>query len=243
MEESILKARAEDAIRLSHKGPRFIGFLDPSETAFLQAYLKYQRDASFRFWGGYQDAQRCMLGVFQPWDDEPCFPIEAISLYFRDEDQLSHRDFLGSLMAQGVARASLGDILVETGRAVIFVKTELQDYFLNNISKVGRTGVRCSPGAQQPLPAANSFQELSSVVASERADCIVAFLMKTSREKAVLAINGGLVALNYAELSSVSARVAQGDIISIRHTGKFVIDSLGPPTKKGRLVIKCRKYI
>ncbi|MGN0479810.1 MAG: S4 domain-containing protein, partial [Hominenteromicrobium sp.] len=98
-------------------------------------------------------------------------------------------------------------------------------------------------GFSEPLPAAHSFQPVSGVVASDRLDCLVALISGSSREKAAQMIAGGLVSVNHRETLSASARVAQGDTISIRRCGRFILDSLGPKTKKGRLSIKCRKYI
>ena len=165
-----------------------------------------------------------MLGVFPDYleADASLFPLLGLTVRFRKQDTLSHRDFLGSFMAQGVVRASVGDILVEAGRAVLFVKTELAPHFLSQIEKIGRVGVQVSEGFETPLPAAHKF---------------------TSREKAAQMIAGGFVSVNHRETLSASARVASGDVISIRRCGRFIVDALGPKTKKGRLSIQCRKYI
>ena len=56
-------------------------------------------------------------------------------------------------------------------------------------------------------------------------------------------ISGGFVSINHLETLSAAARVHDGDVISIRRCGRFIIDALGPKTKKGRLSIRCRKYI
>ena len=80
---------------------------------------------------------------------------------------------MGSFLAQGVVRASLGDILAEEGRAVLFVKTELAPHFLSQIDKIGRVGVQITKGFTDPLPQAHSFQPMGGVVASERLDCLL----------------------------------------------------------------------
>lgn len=117
------------------------------------------------------------MGVFpdymEPLDEE--FPVTGLTVKFRRQDALSHRDFMGSFLAQGVVRASLGDILAEEGRAVLFVKTELAPHFLSQIDKIGRVGVQITKGFTDPLPQAHSFQPMGGVVASERLDCLVAF--------------------------------------------------------------------
>lgn len=243
MDEYIIKARFEDAVNTAYYQDKFLGFLDPAEANYLHNISKYQKDAMCAFWGGFEDAERVFLGVGSDVIEPEEFPITAITLTFRPADKLTHRDFLGSLMSQGVTRASVGDILVEEGRAVIFVKNELLNYFVSGITKIGKVGVKCSVGVSLPLPVAHTFMELKNVVASERADCIIAFLMKSSREKAVQAIRAGIVTVNYEELKSVSQKLKEKDKVSIKGHGKFLIDTLGPYTKKERLIIKCQKFI
>lgn len=244
-EQKLFEAKVADCVRLGEKRPAFLGFLDLSERAAAEDYLRHCRAENYRFFGGWADAERVLLGVFPDYlePDESLFPLVGLTVQYRKQDTLSHRDFLGSFLAQGVVRASVGDILVEAGRAVLFVKTELAPHFLSQIEKIGRVGVRITEGFSEPLPIAHSFQPIDGVIASERLDCLVALLTSSGREKAAQMITGGLVSVNHRETLSVSARIAQGDTISIRRCGRFIVDSLGPKTKKGRLSIKCRKYI
>lgn len=244
-EQKLFEAKVADCVRLGEKRSAFLGFLDLSERSAAEAYLRHIHAENYSFFGGWPGAERVILGVFpEYWEPTPeDFPLVSLTVQFRKQDTLTHRDLLGSFLAQGVVRASLGDILVEEGRAVLFVKTELVDHFLFSIEKIGRVGVRITKGFSEPLPIAHHFQPIGGVVASERLDCLVAFLAGVGREKAAQMIAGGLVSVNHQETLSVSARVSEGNILSIRRCGRFVVDSLGPQTKKGRLSVKCRKYI
>lgn len=244
-EQKLFEAKLADCVRLGEKRPSFMGFLDLSERAEAEDILRRIHARNWIFFGGWAQAERVMLGVFPDYlePEETLFPLCGLTVQFRKQDVLTHRDFLGSFLAQGVVRASVGDILSEAGRAVLFVKTELAPHFLSQIEKIGRVGVRITEGFSEPLPPAHSFQPVSGVTASERLDCLVALLAGTGREKAAQMIVSGFVSVNHRETASTSARVAEGDIISIRRSGRYIIDSLGPKTKKGRLSIKCRKYI
>ncbi len=239
-----MSAKLRDGVLISQKRPYFLGFLNEEEVAFCEDSLQRQRDARFLLWGGYPEAERRIAGLFPEYmePDGSLFPISALTFTFREEDALSHRDFLGSFMALGVERDVIGDILVDKGVCVAFVRREMESYFLQNIKKVGRTGVRGVSGFSEPLPLKREFQELSGVVASPRLDCLTAFLCRTSREKAAGMITAGLVLRNHRETLSVSERVEEGDLLSIRKQGKFIIDRLGPETAKGRLSVLCRKY-
>ena len=244
-EQALFEAKIADCVRLGEKRPSFLGFLELAERAEAERYLRHIHAGNYMFFGGWEDAERVMLGVFPDYlePDGSLFPLTALTAGFRKQDSLTHRDFLGSFMAQGVVRASLGDILIEEGRAVLFVKAELAPHFLSQIEKIGRVGVHITEGFTTPLPAAHSFQPIGGVIASERLDCLVALLAGSGREKAAQMISGGYVSVNHRETDSVSAKVNEGDVISIRRYGRFIVDSLGPYTKKGRLSIKCRKYI
>ena len=145
-------------------------------------------------------------------------------------------------MALGVQRDVVGDILVGEGVCVTFLREEMGEYFLQNIQKIGRVGVKGSLAWEGPLPGAREFLPMSGVVASERLDCLVAFACRTSREKAAGLITAGMVSVNHRETLSVSQRVNESDLLSVRRQGRFLVDQLGPLTSKGRLVVKCRKY-
>lgn len=243
MEEYLLKARLDDAIKSSYSQTKYLGFLDPAESLYLNSLVKNLNYLNVNFWGGFEDAERKIFAVGDNADIDEYFPLRVININFRNEDKLSHRDILGSFMAWGVNRNAVGDILVEDGRAVVFVKDELADYFLQNLTKIGKVGVKCSDEIEYPLPVAHRFTELKTVVASQRLDCVVAFLMKTSRDKAATAISSGIVTVNYKITTNRSQKLCENDKLSIRGAGKFLLDTIGPLTKKDRLSMKIKKYI
>ena len=243
-DDGLLAARVQDLLHQAQHRPAFLGFLDETQAAICEDVLARAAPGAALLWGGYPDAERKIAGVFPDYLEPmpEMFPIAPITFTFRKEDSLSHRDFLGSLMALGVERDSIGDILVGKGRCVVFVRKELERYFLENVTKIGRVGVSGFPGAEEPLPLEREFQVMTGVVASQRLDCMVAFLCRISREKAAGLITAGLVMRNHRETLSVSERLNEGDSISVRGSGKFIIDRLGPFTVKGRLSVSCRKF-
>ena len=243
----LLQARVADAVRLAANGgrPRFVGFLDEAEAKRAEGLAGRGACGNVLFWGGYPGAERVVLGAFPDFytPDPAAFPVAELTVSFRRQDCLTHRDFLGALLHAGVERASLGDILVEEGRAVVFCRREIAGFFLSQVEKIGGVGVRVSEGAEEPLPPAHRFADFSAVVASARLDCVVAAAAGTSRGKAAELIRAQRVELNHEPSASLSAEVREGDVLSVRGVGRFVIDRLGPKTKKGRLAAAGRKYI
>ena len=129
METELFKARLKDTADICAKTskPKYLGFLSAAEAVLAGQTLK-NADCRTSFYGGYETAERVMLGCFPDWLEEDSFPISALTFKFRENDTLYHRDFLGSLMALGIKRETVGDILTEQGRAVIFVTDEICDY-------------------------------------------------------------------------------------------------------------------
>lgn len=246
LDDHILEAKVDDAIRCAQSGKavRFIGFLDERQVMQVKSVLKNRMFKNYMFWGGFSEAERVVFGAFpdylEPSAEE--FPLLGITGVFRKQDVLRHRDFLGALLAQGLTRETIGDILVEEGRAVFFVRKEVSALLLNNIQKVGSVGISLQVGVQGSLPAAHHFREITGVVASSRLDCLVALFAGLSREKAAGLIRSGLVMVNHEIVQESSFSMQEGMGVSIRGTGRFVVDKLGPVTKKGRLNIAGRKY-
>lgn len=242
-ETELLRAKLRDCLRAVLRRPCFLGFLDESQAALCRDFLK-REPVSCLFWGGYKEAERVMAGFFPDYmEPEPAlFPIKPLTFTFRKEDKPGHRDFLGSFMGLGIERDVLGDILVGEGRCVVFVREEMCRYFLDNTRKIGRIGVKGFEGYEEPLPVIREYKPISGVVASNRLDCITALLCRTSREKAAGMVTAGRVALNHCERLETDWRVGEGDVISVRGSGKFIVDTFGPLTSKGRLTVKCRKY-
>lgn len=239
-------AMMEDAAELCERrsSPVFTDFLTETEQAAAAAVMR-RVDANYLLYGGYPDAERRMLGVFPPYDepDPALFPMDAVTVRCRASDRPDHRSVLGTLMAQGIERSCVGDILIENGRSVFFCRNTVTKALLRDIDKIGGTGVRLSEGYEEPLPAAHSFKEITDTVASARLDCLVAALARTGRGEAERLITAGEVMINSVPCKKVSQSVHEGDKITVRGEGKFIIDDLGTVTRKGRLMLSARKYV
>ncbi len=244
MEPDLLRDRLYDTVGICERAnkPKFLGFLSVEERAFAENTVS-KLNADYEFFGGFESAQRVMLGCFPLWDAEHRFPITAITAEFRRADTLAHRDILGSLMALGLKREAVGDILIEEGRAVFFVTNDTADYILTQITKFGRVGVTLKKGFAKPLPEEGKLTEFSVTVSSNRLDCVVAALIGMSRTKAVEKIEQSVVTVNSVITEKPTARIKDSDVISVRSKGKYIIDSLGEKTKKDRLILKYKKYV
>ena len=112
---------------------------------FQKQYVQILDVYKRQLYGGFQEAERKVAGFFPDYveiDEQlpSLFPLEPLTARFREQDKLSHRDFLGSLMGLRISREMIGDILVGNGFAVFFVLNQAVPPILNEMKKVGRVG-------------------------------------------------------------------------------------------------------
>ncbi len=240
--DKLFFSKLDDGVRLCERRRRayFFPFLTEREQTLARRHLDGAGFHDYAFSGGFEGAERKMLGLFF-MDEEP-FPLCALELSFRKSDKLTHRDFLGALMSLGIERETVGDILVEDGRCVIFVKEEIRGYITSQLFKVGNVGVRIAEADTETLPKGRGFDEKDYTVPSLRLDAVVAAVTGLSREKTKSLILSGNVSHNFLECQNISRAVGEKDTLTIRGKGKFVINGVLGETKKHRIRISIIHY-
>lgn len=223
---------------------RFTFFLDEHQKALCEKVLASYCFAGFMFFGGYPEASRTVLGLFPPFcePDSNDFPVKLLNFTYRKEDKLTHRDFLGSFMAQKIERDTIGDIIVSEGMTVAAVyDTVAAD--IESITKIGRVGVKVLQAEQSFELPQQKFDVIEGTVASVRLDSVVSLALRISREKASALIKGSGIDLNYNTVYSADLKLEQGDVFSTRGYGKFRLEAIGAQTKKDRIHITVYKFV
>lgn len=247
-EDAILSAKICDLISLSEKRccPCFSDFLNLHEIHVAVKTADSNAFSDFALFGGYEQAERKIFAALpdyiEPQNSGGFFPIVPLVFEYKKEYPLSHRDFLGALMALGMKRSCIGDIAVSEGKAVVFVKEEMADYIMTNTEKVGRVGVKIRKAEAESFSFDKKFEDISITVSSMRLDCMVSALTGLSREKSSSLISSGSVFINSAEETKQDACIKSGDTVTVRKKGKFIVDSVNGNTKKGRIKISVKKY-
>ena len=243
---------------LDSSAPHFTRFLSESELALAKS-VGMPKGVTAVFCGGAEnrDPLRCCLGLFPSFyfdkqiDDASCeevacmFPIKAVTIAFRSGDVISHRDILGSIMALGLDRDTVGDIFIEDGKAAVFVYDKVASHIADSLTKIGNVGVKCKtdirPGFTLPE---RKFETLALSVASLRLDNIVKSAVGVSRTVAVEKyIAPQLVQLNGVVCTDCAAQLTTGDIFSVRGKGKFSLHSIDGTGRKGNIHITVKKYM
>lgn len=245
-------ARLDDMcdLALKRRKPVYSAFLNEREQYEAVLHLGKRNGISIVLWGGHEACVRRMLavseadGFSEPDNDD--MPIYPLTLTFRRADKPGHRDMLGAFMALGIKRETVGDIFIGDGAAAVFCTKTARDMISDSLAAVGRIGVSVSDGisdaaAECIKPA--RFEELTVTVASGRADCIISGITGLSRERSAAFIRGGSFMLNYSECCNISKDISEGDVLTLRGYGKFVVGEAAGTTKKGRSRFNIKKYI
>lgn len=239
-EDKLVISKAKDTVYLSEKrfSPAFYGFLNEHESTLIQNAVHL--DDSCMFWGGYDNAKRVVFGSGVKSTDE--FPISALCFKYKSDYELSHRDFLGSLMSLQIDRSTIGDIIVNNGQAIVFVKNDIAPFIKQEVRKIGRVGVRITDYGLSDFTYEDDFDEMSFTISSLRLDVFVSALCKISRDKACKLIESELVTINHQVQTSNSKTLCVSDVVTIRKYGKFVFAENNGFSKKGKIKVLVKHF-
>lgn len=247
-DERLLIARAEDTVRLSERYscPRHTDFLSPGEVQLIKNSFVSGAESIQVFEGGYSEAERVMLVSYPDFLDgyEAEDFLSVLLITGRDISSLSHRDFLGSILALGIKREKIGDILVSDNEVFVFAAADIADYIADNLKKIGRVGVHIErKGISEVKVPEKKTEKIKGTVQSVRFDAVLSTALRLSRGKAAQLIESEKAALNFIVCKSCSCILKEGDTFSVRGYGRFKLENVGGYTKKGRVSIEILKYV
>lgn len=223
--------------------PKFTSFLNEHQIALVHETLRHK--SGYSFYGGYEEAGRCMLGIFPDYmePETESFPLSIVHLDYPKGQLLTHRDVLGSFMALQLKREMVGDIVFQEGAAEVAIAEHLGPMIVEQLKKVGQVGVQLTLMKQMTFAPQAKFQTLEGTVASLRLDNMVAFVTRLSRSKAVQLLQSGRVFVNHMEKTESDLLLKQGDTFNIRGYGKFLFSEPTRMTKKMRCYVTIYQYI
>lgn len=254
-DEKVLSARTADLIQRCEKEniPVFSDFLSDREKAVvLEKVNEFCVTDRVLFYGGFDDSERVLAGFFPEYsiymDREELlrdFPIEALKIECSGFRTHTHRDFLGSILGLGIERSVIGDIIVgDKGfEAICFVHKRMSEYISENLTLVGRDGVKISVCLPDDVVVSVNYQEITGTVASLRIDALLSEMLNISRDKATRLVESELVAVNHSTVTEKSRDISQDDIITVRGFGKYKLAEIGDINRKGRTRFKVLKYV
>ncbi len=226
--------------------PQTTDFYDPYERKVAQSVLGSIPEVGSLYQGGYKKAERARLVIYPQF-----YLMETITSSLRvieaqgnfSFQEVTHGDYLGSILGTGLKRGKIGDILVLENGCQVIVAAEVGDYLLSNWSQVHKVTITLREIDEEQLAVEpERIKEIKGTVASLRLDAVAAEGYGTSRSKIVREIKGERLKLNWKPVSNPALSVSEGDVLSMRGRGRVVVSEVGGTTRKGRTSIVLHRY-
>lgn len=250
-EDRVLLSQLLDKKRQAERTfqPASTAFLDLRQQALCRQALQGLGDG-WCLEGGFDQAER-RVALFLPdylenisQLEQQDLPFQALRLEAKGQKQLTHRDYLGSLMGLGIRREMIGDILPRPQGADLLLMAEIAPYIQQNLVQVGSAPVSAQliPLDRLEVPELK-VKVIRDTVPSLRLDAVLASAFSLSRGDAAEAIRRGLVQVDGAPTLKGDRPVAQGVRLSVRGKGKAILAETGGLSKKGRVNIEIHKLL
>lgn len=250
-EERLLFAKALDQaiFAMKRRQPAFTDFMDRAKCSRFAERMRGIRDLKVTLFGGTEDCERQMMGFSLAEEELPEeeFPIRIIKIRRKSkkfgQTDLSHRDYLGSILGLGIDRSKVGDILVTEDAAVCFVAEEISAYITAVLEQVSRTAVIAEETEGADAIPKRQTETKRLTVASLRLDAVAGEAFNLARGKAQALIGAEKAQVNWNTVTNTSHLLKEGDMVSLRGFGRFRLLSVGGKTKKDRVGLEIEKYI
>ena len=243
-EDKFLLSHIDDLIRQrdGKNIPTCSDYLDLRQQSLVRGYCAQKHIASFSFWGGYDDAERCVCGFLPDWsDDARLLPVQAVRVQTAASlvRPLTHRDYLGALMALGLRREKIGDILVSDDGADILALSDVVPVLCAQFTQAGQARFEAHPIELCDLRQPEQKMDIRrDTVPSLRLDCVAGSAFSLSRSDASAFIEAGRVFVNGQQILKKDAAVRPGDKLTLRGKGKAVFLKTSGVSKKDRVFIE-----
>lgn len=251
-EDRLLLAKIYDKISGGDRKniPAVTCFLSGREQLLVQNMVHKMGIPNTHFFGGTEAAERRVLCYIPDYYEPEQYlyeedgPVAALRAEISDYDTLTHRDFLGGILAQGIRRDVLGDIFVSKEHCDFIVLREMAPYLLEHLGSIGRAKVRLSQLPLRDLEVPEQkMKVIRDTVSSLRLDSVMASGFQIGRSKAQGFISTGKVEVNHAPVTKSDRVMAEGDVVSCRGLGKMILSEVKGQTKKGRTAVVLQKYL
>lgn len=212
---------------------QFSNFLDVRQQLVVSNILKYL-EIPFSIYKFHPDCEKSIIFF---GDDTS----EFVTCFKFDRYDLTHRDVLGSLFSLGLEHDVIGDIFVEDEEIYLIILKKISKMVESNLTVALKNHPNLIETRSMILKR-NRFIDLKIIVSSFRIDLILSHLLKLSRSKIDNLLKSKLVLVNYSGVVNKGFLLKEGDVISVRGYGKFLITGDIHETKKKNYVLLVKKY-
>ncbi|MCQ2554226.1 MAG: YlmH/Sll1252 family protein [Clostridia bacterium] len=232
-------------------------YLSLNEQSDLKGFLRGKPAILF---GGYPEAERKevhfipeymditsekdLIQYYTEYPDLCSSDVIIVSIPKTETRTLSHRDYLGAILGEGIVREKVGDILVEEKCAKVIISKDVSEYILENLKYVGRVSVKAEKGTLSDLKdIEDRKEELRLNVPSVRLDNVISEIFRLSRNDAKNAIEKGIVFVDGAVKDKPDYYLKGGEKLVLRGKGKAYFNGIVGESRKGNLYISVTRFV
>lgn len=211
----------------------YTNFLDPSMVLKVRGKLK---GYGYKIFYPYTDCDKVILyTTFAP-------SIRVFEILC--DDKLSHREIMGSLFGLNIDSEMFGDIVIFNGHYYIMAMDSIYNLIIHEFNMVGSKKIRLKEVSIDVIYGyERKYKEIELTVSSVRIDVVIARLIGTSRDQVKKKFYNDEIILNYEVCRKNNYNLCDGDIFSVRKSGKYKFDGVVKMTKRDNYIIKLYKYI
>lgn len=215
-------------------------FLNPHEINLSISILNRFKDkVSYEIDGGYEDSESSIIYIYPSYRYEN-EDDDLVLFKFETNNKIKHGDVLGSILGLSIDRGKIGDILIGEKFTYFFVKREIANFIEINLTKVSKYNMLLSREDDISNIPKKEYDFKKIIVSSFRLDNLISKVFNLSRSKVKEMIKAELVKVNFAKETRPHLELELGDLISVRHYGRFRVYDVEGNTKKGNFVLIVR---
>ena len=215
-------------------------FLNPHEINLSISILnRFKDQVSYEIDGGYEDSESSIIYIYPAYRYEN-EDNDLVLFKFETNNKIKHGDVLGSILGLSIDRGKIGDILIGEKFTYFFVKREISNFIEINLTKVSKYNILLSREDDISGLPKKEYDCKKVIVSSFRLDNLISKVFNLSRSKVKDMIQAELVKVNFAKETRSHLELELGDLVSVRHYGRFRLYDLEGNTKKGNSVLIVR---
>ncbi len=171
------------------------------------------------------------------------YPVEVLEIKVSSPSMITHRDVLGSLTGLGIKRELIGDIFLDETGIFIVVTDQMVSFLKDNLLMIGRHHVTLEEtNIERVKMIEPKGEDRVIAAASKRLDLLISKTFNLSRSKSQLLFGQGKVKCNHLVMNHYKREMTEGDLLSVRGSGRFkLLEELGT-TRKGNIQLKIRVF-
>lgn len=249
IEDKIFISRVLDRAEgvLKNYSPRNTDFCDPYQISLCRPILSKIRELKYFVSGGFGQAERQIIVMFPDYmeSDEIDNPLRCLRIDGNfEQDSISHRDVLGSVLGLGIKREKIGDIIISKNCGYIVSFKDICDFIDGNLEKISRYKVETKIVTLEDIQIPQEkYKLIETTVPSLRLDVMIGVGFGESRNSLSKMIGNDKVKVNWKPINNPAHLVHEGDVISFKGKGRIVLLEVGNKTKKDRLKVTIQRMI